>query len=219
MTFKIDFKIFLFVFLLLLMKRIELYAIIMLFCILHELGHLIAGRLLGFKIEKMQIMPLGFSISYKLQVDDYNIKIIKANLLEVKKIIIACAGPFVNFIFLVFIYIYLKRNISPFMQNAFYANILILIFNLLPIFPLDGGRILMGILHIIFGKKKALYYSNFLSNAFLIIFLIICSFLVLFLRNIAIFFIAVFLTVMVVEENRRFEYKKKIYKIIDSLNN
>ena len=48
---------------------------IMLFAIVHEFGHLLAGLLLGMKPEKMEIMPYGVSISFKLTPKDYNKKI------------------------------------------------------------------------------------------------------------------------------------------------
>ena len=75
MRFKIDLKIFLFAILFYFTKQIEVYAMIMFFAILHEFGHLVAGLLLGMKPEKMEIMPYGVSISFKLTPKDYNQKI------------------------------------------------------------------------------------------------------------------------------------------------
>ena len=49
MSIKIDLKIFLFLFLFLLTSQIEIYIILMIFAILHEIGHLIAGLILKFK--------------------------------------------------------------------------------------------------------------------------------------------------------------------------
>jgi len=53
-----------------------------------------------------------------------------------------------------------------------YANLLLILFNLLPIYPLDGGRIIRGILHIFLGKRKADKYTNVLSFITLILSLI-----------------------------------------------
>ena len=66
MKFKIDLKIFLFLILFCFTKQIETYALIILFAIIHELGHLIAGLALGMKPESIKIMPYGLSISFKL---------------------------------------------------------------------------------------------------------------------------------------------------------
>ena len=52
-------------------------------------GHLTAGLLLGMKPEKIEIMPYGVSISFKLTPNDYNKKIKNGNQLELKKILVA----------------------------------------------------------------------------------------------------------------------------------
>lgn len=218
MTLKIDFKIFLFAILLWLTDQIEIYAIIMIFCIMHEIGHLLAGKLLGYRCEKIEVMPLGLSISFKLNIDDYNRKIKKANLLEIKKIIIAMAGPAVNVFAIILFYIFFRNcsNITLYM-NTIYANMMIFLFNLIPIFPLDGGRILFGVLYILFGKRMALEISNYISNFILVILLIANSFLILEYKNIALFFISIFLYAMVVRENKVFKLKNKIYKAVEEV--
>ena len=48
---------------------------IMIFAIIHELGHLLAGILLGMKPKKIEIMPFGVSISFNVNTLDYNKKI------------------------------------------------------------------------------------------------------------------------------------------------
>ena len=146
MRFRIDLKIFIFLIIFYFTKQIEIYAMIMFFALIHELGHLIAGLLMGMKPEKIELMPFGVSISFKIKVEEYNKKIKKGNKLEVKKILVALAGPLTNFIIIV---ITTNINLDIFKSlMIIYTNFLIMIFNLLPIYPLDGGRILKGILHI-----------------------------------------------------------------------
>ncbi len=89
MRFRIDLKIFLFGILFYFTKQIEVYAMIMFFAIIHELGHLLAGLLVGMKPQKMEIVPYGVSISFKSIPEDYNRKIKKGNQLELKKILVA----------------------------------------------------------------------------------------------------------------------------------
>ena len=79
MRFRIDLKIFLFLILFYFTKQIETYVIIIVFAIIHELGHLMAGLIMGMKPEKIELMPYGISISFKLKPKDYNNKILKAN--------------------------------------------------------------------------------------------------------------------------------------------
>lgn len=62
MKFRIDLKIFILILLFFITNQIKIYAMIMLFAIIHELGHLIAGILLGMKPEKIEIKVFGVSI-------------------------------------------------------------------------------------------------------------------------------------------------------------
>ena len=74
-----------------------------------------------------------------------------------------------------------------------YSNLLLMIFNLLPIYPLDGGRIIKGILHIILGKVKAEKYSNRISFITLILVTFLASIAIYKIENIAIFLIVTFI--------------------------
>ena len=151
MKFRIDLKIFMFLILFYFTKQIEIYGLIMIFAIIHELGHLLVGILLGMKPKKIEIMPFGVSISFNVNILDYNKKIKKGNKLDIKKIIVASAGPLTNLIIIIITYNLKIDMIKAIM--VIYTNFLIMLFNLLPIYPLDGGRILSGILHIIVGKQ------------------------------------------------------------------
>ena len=75
----------------------------MCFAIIHELGHLLAGLVLGFKPNKIEMNPFGLSISFKFNLKDYNKRIKKAKLIEEKKIFVAMAGPIVNLLIILII--------------------------------------------------------------------------------------------------------------------
>ncbi len=94
MRFRIDLKIFLLIILFYFTKQLKIYFIIMFFAIIHEFGHLIAGLLLGMKPAMMEILPYGLSISFKIVPKDYNKKVKKANIFELKKIIVAISRTF-----------------------------------------------------------------------------------------------------------------------------
>ena len=210
MRFRIDLKIFIFLILFYFTKQIEIYAMIMIFAIIHELGHLLAGLLMEMKPEKIEIMPFGVSISFKINAKEYNKKIKKGNILEIKKIIVELAGPITNFI-IILIASNLKINLIKSLL-IIYTNFLIMIFNLLPIYPLDGGRILKGILHIIFGKRKSEKYTNIISNIAVIIITSISSILILYVHNIAILLIDIYLWYLVLKENSIYKKREEIYK-------
>ena len=58
-------------------------------------------------------MPVGLSIEFALTQKDYNKKILKSNMLEVKRVIVAMAGPLVN-ILIIFIvnYFFICAHLS-----------------------------------------------------------------------------------------------------------
>lgn len=210
MRFRIDLKIFIFLIIFYFTKQIEIYAFIMFFAFIHELGHLMAGLIMRMKPEKIELMPFGFSISFKIPVDEYNKKIRKGNMLEIKKVIVAIAGPITNFIIILLIG---RLNIDELKSIIIiYTNFLIMIFNLLPIYPLDGGRVLKGILHIKFGKRKAEKYINLISKITVIIIIGISSILILYIHNIAIFLIDIYLLYLMVKEDSRYKKREYIYK-------
>ncbi len=213
MRFKIDLKIFLFIILYYFTKQIETYVMIIIFAIIHEMGHLITGLLMGMKPEKIELRPYGLSISFFLTPKDYNKKIKKANLLEIKKIIVAIAGPITNVI-IIFIVLNTKIDILSDLM-IIYANILLLLFNLLPIYPLDGGRILKGILHIFLGKRKAEKYINSISFCTLLIVTFLASIGVLYTENVSIFLITICIWGFYLKQDRLYKNKIKIYNLID----
>lgn len=213
MKFKIDLKIFIFLFIFLLTRQIEVYATIMFFAIIHELGHLFAGLLLGMKPEKIEIKPYGISVSFKIFYDDYNKKIRKGNLLEIKKIIVALAGPITNFIITLIIW---NLEIGIFNKLLIiYSNILLMLFNLLPIYPLDGGRIIKGLLHITFGKRKSEKYINNISFICLIILTLIGSIAVYYMKNIAMFLIIICLWGIYIKQDIIYRRRNKIYYLVE----
>lgn len=217
MKIRLHLKIFIFIAIFILTRQIEIYGILMLFALLHELGHMLAGIILGFKPNSLEIMPVGLAISFESKSDFYNKKIKKASVLTLKKLIIAASGPLTN---LIFIFFFLLFDISPFgidRQLILYANILIAIFNLIPIYPLDGGRIVNGILEIIYGRKEAYEYTNKISNICIAMLTAISSIAILYWRNIAILLILGYLWYLVITENKKYKNKQEIFKRLEKI--
>lgn len=211
MKIRLHLKIFIFIAIFIVTRQIEIYASLMLFAILHELGHMLAGILLGFKPNSIEIMPVGLSIGFESKIDNYNKKIKKGTLLTLKKIIIAASGPITNIIFII---LFTFIDFSVFNMNReliVYSNILIAIFNLVPIYPLDGGRIAKGILHILYGREESNEYINKISNICISLLTAVCSIAVLYWKNVAILLILGYLWYLVIIENKKYKNKKEIY--------
>lgn len=214
MTINVNLKIFLFAILFYFTKQIEIYALLMLFAFIHEMGHLICGLLLGLKPKALKIMPLGICIEFSVIYKDYNKKIKNGNVLAMKKMILALAGPITNII-IIALCIFYKNHIGM-AKEIIYANLLITIFNLIPIYPLDGGRFLKELIHIIKGKKESMKCINFISNACIILLTMFSSIGIYYYKNIAIVLIIGYLWILTITENKKYNMKKRIYKIIEN---
>ena len=216
MIFRIDLKIFIFLILFYFTRQIGIYSIIMLFAIIHECSHLVAGILLNMKVKRVTLMPMGLSVEFALKTEDYNEKILKANKIEIKRLVVAIAGPFANLL-IMFIMILIGKD-TAFNMVIIYSNLLIALFNLLPIYPVDGGRILKSILSLLCNKQKANIYINRISNIILFIITFLLSLLIYYYKNIGIVLITIYLWYIVLKENRIYNMKLRIHKLIMNKN-
>ena len=124
--------------------------IIFFICLIHEIGHIFFIKIFNYKVISVDIYPFG---GYT-KVD----KMINTSIN--KDILISLGGIIFQSILYLFTY-----NYSLFT----YYNLIILVFNLLPIIPLDGNKVLN-----LFLEKKYSYYLSYKLNIFIsIIFLII----------------------------------------------
>lgn len=213
MQIKLDLKIFIFIIIFLLTRQIEIYGMLMLFAFLHELGHLLAGVTLGFRPKSLRINPLGLSISFWIKAEDYNKRIYKGNLLALKKLLIAMAGPMVNFMLVL---LFSTTDFCSTNQELLiYSNVLIGLFNLIPIYPLDGGRILKNILYICTGLEDTYSYINLISYISIVILTMFSSIMVFYLQNIAVLLIIGYLWYLVIAENRLYRQRMRIYEVLN----
>lgn len=217
MQIRIDLKICIILLIFLVTKQADLYLVFMLFAILHELGHLITGLILGFRPKSFSLMPMGLSIRFKVKNQDYNKKIKNAKYITLKKLLISFAGPLTNFTiaFLIAISSFEFLNVAK--ETIIYANILIGLFNLIPIYPLDGGRIVKYIIHMQKNLRKSYKYTNLISNITLIIITAVSSIAILYLKNIAIVLIVMYLWILVIKENNIYNKKMHLYKLVDNI--
>jgi stage IV sporulation protein FB len=213
MQIKIDMKILIFALIFFITNQIKIYILLMIFACLHELGHLVFGIILGFKPYLFEIKPIGFSVSFNNLVEDYNKKIKKANLLEVKKIFMYMTGPLVNFI-LAFIIYFFNINIAV-KTELVYLNILLAFVNLLPLYPLDGGRILKCILCIFYGLKKSYIVTEKISMVVIILILFVSSILVLKVQNFGLLIIILYLVYIKLLETKRIKRKLALFELIE----
>lgn len=219
MSIKIDLKIFLFLFLFLLTSQFEMYVVLLVFAIIHELGHLIAGLILKFKPEEIKLTPVGLRIQFQVSDEEYKIKNTKT--LTIKKAMIALAGPLTNLIVSTIIILIATFHLD--FQNLYiyelivYSNLLIAMFNLIPIYPMDGGRVVKEILKLVCGNKKAYKITYMLSKTILILLTAIASIGILYLHNIAIIIVIAYLWYLEIVEIRKYNRRKDIEKLVNTM--
>lgn len=102
---------------------------------LHELSHIAMARLRGYMLTNAEIMPYGAVMS----VDD--------NLDKLSSILIGLAGPVCSGV-LALITLgtwWIAPSVYAYSLPFFYANISLALFNFLPVYPLDGSRVVLGL--------------------------------------------------------------------------
>ena len=160
-----------------LVDEMKIYGMLMLFVFFHELGHMIVGMCFRLKVDYMEIMPFGFSIRF--QEKEY--KIDGKKKANIRKILVALAGPLVNILcMIVMIMIQIEQ------VELIYANLLIGMFNLLPIYPLDGGRMLEAIMDMKLDYQRKRKYLERVSKITMVMLTGIASILLFYYKNILI---------------------------------
>ena len=171
-----------------LLGRFRIICYFMMLIIVHELGHIITGLFFKWKVNKIIILPFGCLTKFDI---DINTKLFE-------EFIVAISGVLLQFIF----YIIVRNRIS---YTYFrYINSFLIIFNLIPINPLDGSKILSVIINKFTSFYNSLYISSYIS--FILIFLINIIF---FDTNKLVIFVSIFLIIETL----------KNYKSIDSIFN
>jgi Zn-dependent protease len=135
--------------------------------VLHELGHALMARQFGIPTRDITLYPIGGVARLERMSERPH-----------EELLIALGGPAVNIIIAIALGLVLAlsgtvfswRGLLQSMPGGFLlsllaANLMLALFNLLPAFPMDGGRVLRALLSVGLGRRQATEIAVYLGAA------------------------------------------------------
>ena len=198
---KIDFSFILIFFIAICLKEVYLYFCFICFVLLHELAHFFMAKKLGYLAKNVRLSFFGATLE---GLDDFTLKD------EIKVILI---GPLFNLF--VVVLCYLSFWFYPESYNYLYeiliANLSILVFNFLPIYPLDFGRIILALLTRKHLRVKALRVTKIISFLFIFSLFIVYLISFFFEFNFTLGFVCVNLMSLLLSSSNGTSFKRELF--------
>ena len=178
------FKINIFTYIFLILSMLSGYGremlIVYFILIVHELGHYILFKYYNINVNKITLYPYGGMIDNNMLINTNSKKVL----------IISLGGIFIQIVLYLIIYLLFKIGFIEynFYKMFFKYNLYIILFNLIPIYPLDGFKILNSFFELVLSFKLSLKISIIFNFIFIILF-----FLYLYIFNVNNYVIVIFL--------------------------
>lgn len=139
-----------------------LYAGAFFLVLLHECGHCLAAQQYGIQPIDITLYPIGGAARMDIPIKPK------------EEFVVAIAGPAVN-VFLIPLLYWLMRlsEQNQIFTSLFAINIMLILFNLVPAFPMDGGRVLRSLLSMMWGHEKATHVAGRTGQVFCVGFVIL----------------------------------------------
>jgi Zn-dependent protease len=166
--------------------------------VLHELGHALAAKRYGIRTREIVLLPIGGVARLERMPER-----------PAQEMFVAVAGPAVNVV-LVTIFggllfmqgarpetILARATSDGLLEFLFFANLAMIVFNMVPAFPMDGGRVLRAGLAFFMPYARATRYASLVGQGFALLFAAVGIFV---LKSPVLVFIALFVFVTAGEE-------------------
>lgn len=158
--------------------------------LLHELGHALAAKRYDINTKDITLLPIGGLARLESLPEK-----------PTEELVVAIAGPAVNIVLALITALFITIpgaedltiqlssgvNSENFFLNFFIVNVWLALFNLIPAFPMDGGRMLRAILSMKFERYKATNIAARIGQTFAIVFVFLGVFINPFLVFIGLF--------------------------------
>ena len=159
--------------------------------VLHEFGHAFAAKAFGINTPDITLLPIGGVARLERMPEE-----------PFQELIIAAAGPAVNVVIALGaflgggIFAYPPTMRSGFVSGLLTINVVLFLFNLLPAFPMDGGRVLRALLATRLPYARATQIAAVVGQGFAFTF----GFIGLFANHPFLIFIALFVYIGATQE-------------------
>lgn len=163
--------------------------------VLHEFGHALTARRYGINTRKITLLPIGGVASLERMPEEPK-----------QELLVAVMGPVVNIVIAGILFFFVWSQLDVFQQSPeqaqeffqvvngenflmylFTTNIILVVFNAIPAFPMDGGRVLRALLSFQMDRVRATQIAANLGQVIAIFF-----FFIGLMYNIILIFIALF---------------------------
>ncbi|WP_255508024.1 site-2 protease family protein [Lysinibacillus sp. BW-2-10] len=178
--------------------NVSYYALILSSLIIHEFGHILAAYFCKVKVERCVIMPYGGEIQLKGGIA----------LSPKKQLIIALGGPIATLCcFLVIPFL------DPLLAEPLIKiQLVLLAVNMIPVWPLDGGRIVLSFILMFYPKARL--FEMYLSVSLLLTILTIIITFIMLPKTLFLLVLSIFIFIKLVSEWRYRKYRLAFEKYV-----